>query len=40
MVDVLVAAIMSGALVLALWGGWRPQYRVMSYVVARGLLHE
>lgn len=34
MVDVVVAAILSGAFVLALWGGWRPHYRVMSYVVA------
>lgn len=32
--DVLVAAILSGAFVLALWGGWRPRYRVTSYLVA------
>jgi small-conductance mechanosensitive channel len=32
--DVLVAAILAGAFVLALWGGWRPHYRRMSYVVA------
>lgn len=30
----LVAAILSGAFVLALWGGWRPHYRVTSYLVA------
>lgn len=34
MVNVLVAAILSGAFVLALWGGWRPRYRVTSYLVA------
>lgn len=34
MASVLVAAILSGALVLALWGGWRPHYRVMSYLIA------
>lgn len=32
--DVLVAAVLSGAFVLALWGGWRPHYRVVSYLVA------
>lgn len=32
--NVLVAAILSGAFVLALWGGWRPHYRLMSYLVA------
>lgn len=32
--NVLVAAILSGAFVLALWGGWRPRYRVASYLVA------
>ena len=32
--DVLVAAILAGAFVLALWGGWRPRYRVMSYLGA------
>lgn len=34
MVDVLVATILSGAFVVALWGGWRPHYRVTAYVVA------
>lgn len=34
MVNVLVAVILSGAFVLALWGGWRPHYRVLSYVLA------
>ncbi|CQD10610.1 putative integral membrane protein [Mycobacterium europaeum] len=34
MEDVLVAAILSGALVLALWGGWRPRYRLAAYLVA------
>lgn len=34
MASVLVAAIMSAAFVLALWGGWRPHYRVMSYLIA------
>ncbi|AGZ52578.1 hypothetical protein PJK45_09840 [Mycobacterium kansasii] len=34
MTDVLEAAILSGAFVLALWGAWRPHYRVASYLVA------
>ncbi|MCV7076974.1 hypothetical protein [Mycobacterium szulgai] len=34
MVEVLVAAILAGTFVLALWGGWRPRYRVVSYLVA------
>lgn len=42
MEDVVVAAILSGAFVLALWGGWRPRYRFTSYfvfgVVAAALL--
>lgn len=32
--DVLVGAILAGAFVLALWGGWRPHYRVVSYLGA------
>ncbi|CCK62708.1 hypothetical protein [Mycobacterium canetti] len=34
MTDLLVAAILSGAFGLALWGAWRPRYRAASYVVA------
>ncbi|QUR68931.1 hypothetical protein [Mycobacterium spongiae] len=34
MMDVLAAGIAAGALGLALWGAWRPQYRAASYWVA------
>lgn len=29
-----MAVILSGAFALALWGGWRPHYRVTAYLVA------
>lgn len=32
--DALAAGVAAGALVLAMWGAWRPRYRVASYLVA------